>query len=222
MLASAAIRLNAAAISATPMLGAAGIAVLRGVHRAAASLEALVALWLAWQAWRGRLPGKPILLIVALTGLLAALGVVAGKVPTPAQALGNLLGGLALVGAFAWLLGQKGSGPFFIPFFLLLLVAVQAVIGARLSLFGRTEVPALPLHAELGTVLAALLAWTALARVRGGKGTLLFLLGLAAPAAGFTVLHDETSTLAAFVHAASAALLIAGAVAFVDARTAKA
>ena len=131
VLASAAIRLNA-----LPE----GVATLRAFHRAAASLEALVAVWLAWQAWRGRLPSRPILLIVVLTVLLALLGIVAGRTPAPVQALGNLLGGLALLGAFAWLLGEKGSGPFFLLLFLL--VAVQAVIGARLSLFGRTEVPA--------------------------------------------------------------------------------
>ena len=211
VLASAAIRLNA-----VPE----GMATLRALHRAAASLEALVALWLAWQAWRGPLPARPILLIVVLTVLLAALGIVAGKTPMPVQALGNLLGGLALLGAFAWLLGEKGSGPFFPPLFLL--VAVQAVIGARLALFGRTDTPALPLHAELGIVLAALLAWIALARVRSGKGAVLFVLALAAPVAGFTVLHYERSALAALVHAASAALLIAGAAAFLHSQSAKA
>ena len=38
--------------------------------------------------------------------LLAVLGIVAGRAPPPAAALGNLLGGLALAALLAWLLGR--------------------------------------------------------------------------------------------------------------------
>lgn len=202
VLVSAAIRLDVAP-------GALGA--LRAVHRTAASLEALLALWLAWQAWRGRVSGKSALLVLALTAFLSLLGIVAGKTPAPLQSLGNLLGGLALLAAFAWLLGKKGSGPFFQKWVLtpLFLLAAQSAVGGRLSIFGRTELPALPVHAELGLVLAALLAWLALARVGGGTGKLLFALALAAPVAGFSALHYEYSAAAALVHAASAALLVA-------------
>lgn len=214
MLASAAIRLNATGIE--PMLGASGIAALRGIHRTAASLEVLAALWLAWFAWRRAA------LILVLTAGLAALGILAGRTPTPLQSLGNLLGGLALAAAFAWLLGKKGSGTFLpsgdslpgrkrflTPFLLLGLFAVQSLIGGRLSIVSRVQLPALPLHALLGIVLAALCAWLALARFGGAFGRRLFLLAVAAPVTGITALEHPYSAVAALVHAASVAFLIA-------------
>jgi hypothetical protein len=224
VLVSAAIRLNGAGISAVAMFGDSGMAMLRGVHRSAASLELLAALALTWMAWRrGTGSLKTVGVVLALTAFLAGLGIVAGRTPSALQALGNLLGGLALAMAFASLLAEKGSGTFFLgeskvspgekrfltPF--LALLALQAVIGARLSLFGRSELPTLPLHALLGLGIAALLAWLALARIGAGAGRLLFVLALAAPMAGFTALHYEYSAAAALAHAASAALLIAAA-----------
>ncbi len=219
VLVSAAIRLNGAGVG--EMFSAAGLAMLRAVHRSAASLEVLAAAWLAWIAWRrGGLSWSATGVVLALTVFLALLGIVAGKKPTPPQAMGNMLGGLALAAAFAWLLGEeqrgkKGSGPFskrvLTPF--LLLLGLQAVIGARLSIFGRTELPALPLHALLGLGVAAMIAWLALARFGGSIGRLLFALALAAPVAGFTALQYEYSAAAALVHAASGAFLIVTAVA---------
>jgi heme A synthase len=214
VLVSAAIRLNASGVG--EMFSASGIAVLRGVHRTAASLEVLAALWVAWVAWRRGAPSRQASAVVlALTVFLAALGIIAGKNPLPAQALGNVLGGLALAAAFAWLLGEKGSGPFFGKWGLTLfvLLALQAVIGARVSIFSRTAVPALPLHALLGLGIAALAAWLALARIRGRMGRLLFALALLAPVAGFTALQYEYSAAAALVHAASGAFLVVAAVA---------
>jgi hypothetical protein len=214
VLVSAAIRLNAAGIG--EMFSVSGIAVLRGVHRTAASLEVLAALGVAWIAWRRRGPSwQASAVVLALTAFLAGLGIVAGKNPTPVQALGNVLGGLALAAAFAWLLEKKGSGPFFGKWGLTLfiLLALQAVIGGRLSIFGRAELPALPGHALLGLGIAALAAWLALARIRGRMGRLLFALALAAPLAGFTALQYEYSAAAALVHAASGAFLIVAAVA---------
>lgn len=214
MLASAAIRLNTAGIE--PMLGASGIAALRAIHRTAASLEVLAALWLAWLAWRRAA------IILALTAALAALGIVAGRTPTPLQSLGNVLGGLALAASFAWVLGKKGSGTFLpsrgslphrkwfpTPFLLLGLLAVQSLIGGRLSIVSRVQLPALPLHALLGIVLAAFCAWLALARIGGTLGRLLFLLAAAAPVAGVTALEHPYAALPALVHAASGAFLVA-------------
>ena len=199
---SAAIRLNAAGIE--PMLGASGLAALRGVHRTAASLEVLAALWLAWVAWREA--G----LILVLTVLLSLLGIVAGRTPTPLQSLGNLLGGLALAVAFAWALGRNGPGKSGLtPFLLLALLALQALIGGRLSIFSRVEVPALPAHALLGLGLAALFGWLALARTGGTLGRGLFLLALAAPVTGFTALEHPYSPVPALVHAAAVAFFIA-------------
>ena len=206
VLVSAAIRLNGAGIE--PLLGATGLAVLRGIHRATASLALLAALWLAWLDWRRAA------LIVVLTALLSLLGIVAGRTPTPLQALGNLLGGLALAASFAWLLGKKGSGTFsgkrfLTPFLLLALFAVQSVIGGRLSIVSRVELPGLPLHALLGIVLAAFCAWLALARIGATAGRLLFFFAVAAPLAGFTALEHPYSAVPALVHAATGAFLIA-------------
>ena len=219
VLASAAIRLNSFGVG--PLVSASGLSALRALHRTAASLEVLAAAWLAWRAWRGGVPSwKPVAVVAGLTAFLALLGIVAGRAPTPPQAMGNVLGGLALAAAFAWLLGEKGSGTFsrqrvaggkrFLTPFLLGLVALQGAIGARLSIFGRAELPALPLHALLGLGTAGLLAWLALARAGGATGKLLFALSLAAPLAGFTALQYDYSPLAALVHAASAALVVVG------------
>lgn len=218
VLASAAIRLNATGVE--PMLATSGLGALRAVHRVSASLEVLAALWLAWQGWRGRVSWPAVAIVLGLTVCLSLLGIVAGKTPTPVQSLGNLLGGLALAVAFAWILGKKGSGTFFgrpgyrqaqkrflTPFFLL--VTLQSVIGGRLSIFSRIELPALPLHALLGIAIAAVCGWLALARIGGGLGRLLFGLALATPVAGFTALEHPYSAVPALVHAASVALFMA-------------
>ena len=219
VLVSAAIRLNAASVS--PMFGEAGLRGLRVLHRSAASLEVLAALGLAWTAWRrGVSSWMPITAVLALTLFLAGLGIAAGRTPTAVQAMGNVLGGLALAAAFAWLAGEKGSGPLspqlrvagkrVLTPFLLGLLALQALIGARLSILGRSDAPALPLHALLGLGASGLLAWFALARIEGSARHAFFVLALAAPIAGFTALQYEYSPAAALVHAGSAALLVAG------------
>jgi hypothetical protein len=91
---------------------------------------------------------------------------------------------------------------------IVLLLAIQLFLGARLSIVERFAV-ALPVHGVLAMVLAALLAWMGLARVAGRTGKALFALALAVPIAGFTSLHYELSAGAALVHAAAAALLVA-------------
>jgi len=184
------------------------IPVLRLVHRISASLEVLVVLWLAWLAWR-----RPaVQLALALTALLSVVGILAGQNPPPAVAAVNLLGGLSLAAVFAWILGQKGSGPFsrkrVLTPFLLVLVAIQAALGAWLAVVDRWSM-ALPAHALLAVTLAAILGWVALARINGRIGKVLFGLALAVPIAGFTALHYEYAAAAALVHAAAAALLLA-------------
>jgi len=94
-----------------------GPGVLRLIHRAAASLEVIVVLWLGWMAWRARAT-RPVvwrgsLVAIGLTAFLSVLGIAAGQNPPPAAAAANLLGGLALAAAFAWLLGKSGSEPYF-------------------------------------------------------------------------------------------------------------
>ena len=194
-----------------------GIPGLRVVHRIAASLEVLVVLWLAWMAWR-----RPAVQVaLGLTALLSVIGIVGGQQPPPAIAAANLLGGLALAAAFAWIFGKSGSEPDFAkpsaaqnpssgfarnraltPIFLFLLAA-QAALGAWLAIVELYSA-ALPAHAMLGLILAALLSWFVRDR------PLVAALALAAPLAGFTALHYEYSALAALAHAAAAAALLAG------------
>jgi len=182
-----------------------GIPGLRVVHRVAASLEVAVVLWLAWMAWR-----RPaVLLALALTALLSVVGIIGGQQPPPAIAAINLLGGLTLAAVFAWILAEKGSGPFFTkrvltPFPILLLLAIQVALGAWLTLVGLYGM-ALPAHGLLAVALVPLLVWFA-----RGKPVLL-VLAVAVPIAGFTALHYEYSALAALAHAVAAALLVAAA-----------
>jgi hypothetical protein len=190
--------------------------VLRPIHRAAASLELIVALGLGWMAWRAR-ASRPVvwrasLVAIGLTAFLSVIGIAAGQSPPPAAAAANLLGGLALAAVFAWLLGRidgasRASG-LALGSFVGVLLAIQLMLGARLSIVERFAV-ALPIHGLLAMVLAALLAWLGLARVPGRPGKALFALALAAPVAGFTSLHYEYSAVAALAHAVAAALLLA-------------
>lgn len=201
VLASAAIRLNSGAGLLLPSFNASQIGALRLLHRAAASLEVLAAAWLAWLAWRRPVERHAALataLIVALTVLLCLIGIVGGRSPSPIMALGNVLGGLALAAAFAWLLAWRPAA-LAAPLALAALLAVQAAVGARLSVFGHAGPVALPAHIFLGLAIAV---W--LARRR-------FLLGVVAAASGFTTLQYEYSVALALVHAAFAALLIVAA-----------
>lgn len=193
-----------------------GPGVLRPIHRAAASLEVIVVLWLGWMAWRARAT-RPVvwrgsLVAIGLTAFLSILGIAAGQNPPPAAAAANLLGGLALAAVFAWILGKAGSernralSAIFWP--VAASMAIQAMLGARLAIVERFGA-VLPVHALLAMALAGLLGWVALARVRGAAGKTLFVLALAAPVAGFSSLHYEYSAAAALVHAAAAALLLA-------------
>jgi hypothetical protein len=210
VLASAAIRLGSA--SAYFPSHEFFLRTLRGIHRLSASLELLAALWLGWMAWQGRRE-RPRLAIAAALALvvtlfLAVLGILAGQNPPPVAALGNLLGGLTLTVLFAFMLAavrrdaSRSSGSSF--FLLGLFLALQGVIGARISILA-LKAPTLQLHALLGLALAALLAWAALRR-----GTRwLFVLALLAPIAGFTALQYDHSAGAAFVHAVAAAAFLA-------------
>jgi hypothetical protein len=190
--------------------------VLRLIHRAAASLEVIVVLWLGWMAWRARAT-RPVvwrgsLVAIGLTAFLSILGIAAGQNPPPAAAAANLLGGLALAAVFAWLLGRINGGSratgLALGSLVGALLAIQLLLGARLAIVERF-VAALPVHGLLAVVLAGLLAWLGLARVRGVAGKALLALALAAPVAGFTALHYEWSAGAALAHAAAAALLLA-------------
>lgn len=183
---------------------------LRGVHRAAASLEVLAMLALAWLAWRRAL------LVVALTVFLSVLGIAAGQKPPPAAALGNLLGGLALGAAFAWVLGRahgraaRRAGR--VGGVVAALFVVQSLLGAWLSLFAKEIWTwGLLAHAALGFALAAGAAWLALRLERASQRFALLGLALAAPAAGTVSVLLEQPLAASLAHAAAAALLVAAA-----------
>ncbi|MCC6209681.1 MAG: hypothetical protein IT513_01435 [Burkholderiales bacterium] len=216
VLLSAAIRLG----QTKPPLSEGMLLLLRGFHRAAASLEVLVAAWLGWWAWRMRAERPALARGVALAGgltvALSALGIVAGRSPPPAAAMGNLLGGLALAAVFAWLLaeirspGSRSPGRsvrLWAP-----LLAAQCVLGAWLAVSaGPGFSPALPVHAILGILLAAggiRLSSRSSRRAHRGAGIALALL---VPIAGLTALQAGDSPAAAFAHAAAAALLVCAA-----------
>ena len=180
---------------------------LRPVHRVAATLVVPVALWMAWKSFR-----PATVAALALTAILSVVGILGGKNPPAWIAATNLLGGLLLAAVFARILGKRFQGPFSGkrfqgPFFLILVLQVS--LGAWISVSGSVRM--LPLHGLLAMLVAALLAWFALARVRGVAGKILFAAALAAPVAGMTSLQYEHSAIAALVHAAAAALLVSGA-----------
>lgn len=184
--------------------------VLRGVHRVSASAEVLAAIALVWLAWRRSLA------VAVLTIFLSVLGILAGQKPPPLAALGNLLGGLALAAAFAWVLGRAhgrapqerrrlGDG-------VAALFVVQCGLGAWLSLFAE-ELWSLALlaHALVGLALAAGAAWLALRLARAPQRFALLGLALAAPAAGAVSALFDQPLAASIAHAAAAALLVTAA-----------
>lgn len=185
-------------------LGAA-LAVVRGVHRVAASTAALTILGAGWSLWRmGRRA-----MAAALVGLmlaLSALGAATGTEPPPPAAAGNLLGGLALAALLAWLLGRErrlGGEPLLHA--VAALAALQAALGAWNSIFEQeTWTLALLAHATLGLALAGLLAWLAL-RARAWA---LLAIACAAPLAGMISGLLDAPLGPALAHAMSAALLV--------------
>lgn len=217
VLLSAAIRLGQVA---SPPMEEGMLLVLRGFHRAAASLEVLAAAWLGWFAWRARTE-RPALamgvaLAVAITVALSMLGIVSGRAPPPAAAAGNLLGGLALAAVFAWILGglrrSDGRAAGYVVGGGIVLLVVQCLLGARLAVFPAAAASlALPAHAMLGIILACSAAWLARRVGRVRHRAVGFALSLLVPLAGFTALHFEQSAVAAFAHAIVAALLIVAA-----------
>jgi hypothetical protein len=215
VLASAAIRIGADAFS--PQV----IQALRGAHRTAASLEALVILALLWSAWRSRL----VLAAAALTLLLSVVGVLAGRNPPAAAALVNGLGGLALAACFAMLLkaralkqGEAGPGNavrgnvVLTPIHFFPLLALQVLLGAVASVVVREVVSfTLLVHALLGIALAVFIARAALHMDRPLLRFGLVLLALVVPATGFGAALFGLPWGGALAHAAAVALFVSAA-----------
>jgi len=180
---------------------------VRGVHRAAASLEVVAAVALTWLAWRRAL------LVAALTVFLSVLGIAAGQNPPPAAAAANLLGGLALAAAFAWLLGRAhGHGARVahrLGHAVAALFIAQGALGAWLSLFAEDIWGwALAGHAALGLALAAGAARLALRLEHALPRFALLGVALAAVGAGGAAALFAQPLAAALAHAAAAALLV--------------
>lgn len=188
-------------------LGAA-LAVVRGVHRVAASAAALTILGAGWLLWRAGRRGMGAAL-VALMLALSALGAATGTSPPPPAAAGNLLGGLALAALLAWLLGrERRQGGEALLHAVAALTALQAALGAWNSIFEQeTWTLALLAHATLGLALAGLLAWLAL----GARAWALLAIACAAPLAGLVSGLLDAPLGPALAHAMSAALLVCAA-----------
>jgi hypothetical protein len=189
--------------------------VVRGIHRASASLATLLIVaagWLAWRSGRRSLATAIVVVTAGLSILGAATGI---SPPLPAQA-GNLLGGLLLAALLAWLLGPR-ERPQLLPW---ALVALQACLGAWIALFAdELWTPVLLTHALLGVSLAAGAAWLVL-RARGGPRALPpVLLAIAVPASGAASALLGLPLGATLAHSASVALRI-GAAAYLHARLA--
>lgn len=213
VIASAAIRLGAETFPPEVIL------VLRGAHRTAALLEALVVLLLLWTAWRSRL----VLAIAALTLLLSVVGVLAGRNPPAGAALVNILGGLALAGCFSALLAGQGAGVAsrrsgqegnraLTPIYFFPMLALQALLGAIASVLVKEVVSwTVLMHALLGIALAAFVTRGALRLHEPLLRSGLLLLALVVPAAGFGAALFGLPAAGSLAHAAAVALLVSAA-----------
>jgi len=127
--------------------------IARVVHRIAASLAGILFLVIAalgWHRWRGDSRRAAAVMLVVLAGLLAWLGTYTPSA-LPAVMLGNLLGGMALLGLLAWLWQPDGTAevlPRWMRFWIvvgLALVALQmafgGLIGARYAALACAGLP---------------------------------------------------------------------------------
>lgn len=199
-MASAAIRLSQQDLGAW-------LPLVRGTHRASASLATVLILavsGLAWRAGRRALAASVLVLTIALSILGAATGIS----PPPAAQAGNLLGGLALAALLARLAFPAAK----LWAWIVLLLAIQVCIGAWLSIFSEA-VWSLPLllHAVLGIGLSVALAVIALKMRRLRERLSLVMLALAVPAAGAAAALLGVPLASALIHAALVAGLVVAA-----------
>jgi hypothetical protein len=176
---------------------------VRGTHRASASLATLLILCVCSLAWRA---GRRALAVAigVLTIALSILGAATGISPPPAAQAGNLLGGLVLAALLARLVFPASAiwGAF------LLVLAVQIGLGAWLSMFADELWSwTLLVHAVLGSGLAAVLVRAALRQPRPGERVALVALALAVPAAGAAAALFGVPLTAAVAHTTAVAAL---------------
>jgi len=209
--ASAAIRLAAEALGDD-------LVRVRGVHRIAASLAAIlvIAVFVAALRHRRSRPAASAALVLMLA--LSAVGWATGTQPPPAAALFNQLGGVALAALLAWLAGRASTGPSgtevdrSLAMTALLFAAMQIVFGALLVLLGPPLAIALVVaHAVLGLTAAAGGAALGVSVWRTGdgrRGAGLLLCAALAPLAGVAVVLPAPAIAIQVGHAAAGALLL--------------
>ena len=113
---------------------------VRAVHRFSASIAAVLLVtiaFLGWGRWAGRGPRVGAITLLVLAGGLTWLGI---RTPSaaPAVTLGNVLGGMAMIAALAWLAAwqPRASGPArvgWVAWTALALVTLQLALGALVN-----------------------------------------------------------------------------------------
>lgn len=120
------------------------VSVARAAHRIAAGAAGILFVVIAalgWQRWRGDSRRAAAVALVALAGVLAWLGKYTPST-LPAAMLGNLLGGMALLGLLAWLWRPDDRGkssPARLRLWIgvgLALAALQITLGAAMLITG--------------------------------------------------------------------------------------
>ncbi len=197
------------------------IAIVRGVHRAAASLAALLVFVLAALALRRRELRAATSAALALTIVLSIVGWVTGTDPPRPAAWFNQLGGIALAALLAWLHGRTATlridaareRP--LAAAAVLFACVQAAYGGTLAtFFPDPPVPLLLAHAALGLAAAATVAALGLRFAAAGfpaHGIALAACAALAPAAGTLSVLTAAVLPIQVGHAFAAALLLAAA-----------
>jgi cytochrome c oxidase assembly protein subunit 15 len=112
--------------------------IARVVHRIAASLAGILFLVIAalgWHRWRGDSRRAAAVTLVVLAGLLAWLGTFTPSA-LPAVMLGNLLGGMALLGLLAWLRHSDGAGEVLPRWMRLWIVVGLALVALQIAFGG--------------------------------------------------------------------------------------
>ena len=194
------------------------MAMVRGVHRAAASLAALLVVLLFWRALRFSELRRAASIALVLMLALSAVGWATGTRPPPAAALFNQLGGVALAALLAWLAGRaaKSAGDAApdpaLALAALLLASLQVVFGAALVMLGAPVAPVLLVaHAVSGLAAAATGAALGARLFAFGdarRGAALVLCAAFTPLAGSLAVLPAPAILVQVGHAAAAALLV--------------
>lgn len=189
------------------------MAVARGVHRAAASLAALLVLALFWRALRLVELRRAAFVALVLMLALSAVGWATGTRPPPAAALFNQLGGIALAALLAWLAGRAAGGDRIeearpLAHAALLFATLQVVFGAALTQLG-PPLPVALLVAHAVSGLAAAAVGAALGVRLPARGTMVLAAAALAPLAGMLSALPAPAIVIQVGHAAAAALLVA-------------